>query len=102
MKQERIDELRRTIMKFEDLTNNQRGLLASYVNKAADGNLSRVCEDTNESDFEGFLDEEKESLCDAISKWNSDDPEQAYIDITCVGSWALVAFAAYLISPDAD
>jgi len=86
---------------LQDLTSNQRGLIASYVGQASGYELSQRCEDLNESDFEGWPDEEKDSLCKMISDWNSDDPEEAYHDVMQIGSSTLVAFGAWLIQPEA-
>ena len=92
-------------MKLNELTNNQRALFASYVQQAADMGLSHICDDTQESDYDGWTDEEKQQLCKLYNKWNGvseDDEEERKDEVCMISASSLVSIAAWLLSPDAD
>ena len=87
---------------LEKMTNNQRGLVASYVQRSADFELSQNCSDLAENDFNGWTDEEKKSFCDMINIWNCEDGERFFESVNEIQSWMLVSFGAWLLSPEPE
>ena len=89
---------------FNELTTKERALLASYVQHAADFELSHVSEDLDEADFADWTDAEKEAFRLRMSKWNCPDEggEDGYESVMYIRSTTLVSYAAWVLSPDAD
>ncbi len=89
--------------KLEDLTTNQRCLIASYVAKAANFELSQGCSDLDDGDFEEWSDEEMKSLCKIIDEYNcTEDPDEYMMDVMEIQSWMLVGLGAWLIQPESE
>ena len=89
--------------KLEDLTVNQRALIASYVHKAAEFELSQGCSDLSDSDFDGWTQEEMDSLCKLLDEWScTEDPDEYMGDVMEIQSWMLVSIGAWLIQPESE
>ncbi len=89
--------------KLEDLTTNQRALIASYISQSRHFELSQGCSDLCDSDFEGWTDDEMKSLCKMIDEWNcTDDPDDNMADVMEIQSWMLVGLGAWLIQPESE
>ncbi len=88
---------------LNDLTVNQRALIATYVQRAGHFELSNVCGDLDDGDFEDWTDGEMKSLCTIIDEWNcTDDPEENMADVMEIQSWMLVGLGAWLIQPESE